>query len=259
MKLEFTPIGIFRCGQKHRFETPRQGVYARNSGIIVLNDDRRLHDACRDLEGVERIWILFCFHLNSNWKPIVHPPVAPDAKGIGVFATRAPYRPNPIGLSCVKLERVEKGILYVQNHDLLDETPVLDIKPYIPAADSFPGSAVGWLDRAVPEKPRIEWTEKAVAQVRWLTERGGPDLENFVEVQLTVNPFASERKRVRECSPGLFAIGCRTWRIMFRRRAGSLKIEEIRSGYDRKGLVPEADDPYGDKTLHREYLHAFPE
>lgn len=257
MNMEFSPIGIFYSEQKHRFETPRQGAFARNSGRIILNDDPDLRAACRDLEGVERLWIIFLFHLNPNWKPIVHPPVAPDGKGIGVFATRAPYRPNPVGLSCVELERVENGIIHIRNHDLLNETPVLDIKPYIPAADSFPDSEVGWLDRAKPEQWEVRWSGKAFEQMRWIAEHGGPDLENFARVQLTLNPFASDRKRVREIAPGKYAIGCRTWQIVFHRAETYLEITEIRSNYAADELKPGAEDPYGDKDLHRLYFHAF--
>lgn len=257
MNMELHPIGIFYCEQKHRFETPRQGVFARNSGRIVLNDDPELRLACRDLEGVERLWIIFLFHLNPNWKPLAHPPVAPDGKGIGLFATRAPYRPNPIGLSCVELDHLENGIIHIRNHDLLNETPVLDIKPYIPAADSFPDSAVGWLDRASAEKWEVRWNGNAFEQMQWIMEHGGPDLENFVQVQLTINPFASERKRVREYSPGCYAIGCRTWQILFHRGAGYLEVDEIRSNYAKDELEPGKDDRYGDKEIHRLFLRAF--
>ena len=196
MKFEFTPIGTFYCDQQYRFETPRQGVFAHNSGWIELNDDRNLLDACHDLAGVERIWIVFCFHLNRNWRPFIRPPVSPDGRRIGVFATRAPYRPNPVGLSCVELDRVEKRKLFIRNHDLLNDTPVLDIKPYIPSADSFPDSKVSWLDKANMEKWKLEYSPKARKQIEWLKRNGGPDLYNFAEVQLTIDPFNTRRKRV---------------------------------------------------------------
>jgi tRNA (Thr-GGU) A37 N-methylase len=96
---------------------------------------------------VERIWLLFVFHNNSNWKAQSSPPVAPNRK-IGVFATRSPYRPNPIGLSCVELVKIEKLKIYVRNFDLLDNTPILDIKPYIPYSDSFPDALGGFTDSA---------------------------------------------------------------------------------------------------------------
>ena len=110
MKFEFEPIGVFSCPRKYRFETPRQGAFADNSGVIVLNaEDPRLAEACRDLNGVERIWVIFCFHLNSGWRPFIQPPVSPGGRRVSTLATRAPYRPNPIGMSCVELVRVEKN------------------------------------------------------------------------------------------------------------------------------------------------------
>jgi tRNA (adenine37-N6)-methyltransferase len=97
------PIGIVSSENVHRYETPRQGVLAGNNiSVIKLNPNKNFEQAVKDLVGFDRIWIIYWFHLNKNWKPMVTPPRHTRNK-IGVFATRAPHRPNQIGISCVKL------------------------------------------------------------------------------------------------------------------------------------------------------------
>ena len=100
--------------------------------------------AFRDLLGFERIWLIFAFHRSEGWKPEVRPPRGGGKRS--VLATRSPHRPNAIGLSAVELVGIEGRSLRVRGVDLLDGTPVLDIKPYVPYADAFPNSAAGWID-----------------------------------------------------------------------------------------------------------------
>ena len=101
-------------------------------------------EALADLGGFARIWLVFVFDRSEGWTPRVRPPRGGGKRG--VLATRSPHRPNPIGLSAVELLGVEDGALRVRGLDLLDGTPVLDIKPYVPYADAFPGAAAGWID-----------------------------------------------------------------------------------------------------------------
>lgn len=101
-------------------------------------------EAFRDLEGFERIWLIFAFHRSEGWKAEVRPPRGGGKRS--VLATRSPHRPNAIGLSAVHLISVEARVLRVSGIDLLDATPILDIKPYVPYADAFPDSRAGWID-----------------------------------------------------------------------------------------------------------------
>ncbi len=100
--------------------------------------------AYRDLEGFERIWLIFVFHRSQGWKAEVRPPRGGGKRS--VLATRSPHRPNAIGLSAVELIGIEQGALRVRGIDLLDATPILDIKPYVPYADAFTDSRAGWID-----------------------------------------------------------------------------------------------------------------
>ena len=98
------------------------------------------------------------FHLNDNWKPLVHPPVTDKKKKVSVFATRSPHRPNSIGMSCVELIKVDGLDVYIRNFDMLNNSPVLDIKPYIPGADSFPDAKIGWLENVKLNSYRINFS-----------------------------------------------------------------------------------------------------
>jgi tRNA (adenine37-N6)-methyltransferase len=121
---------------------------------IELLPGRNFEQALKDLAGFERIWVIAWLHLNENWQPTVIPPRGPKVRR-GLFATRSPHRPNPIAISALKLVRIEGLTLHVHGIDLLDGTPVLDIKPYVPYADAFPDAREGWLEEIgeAPDAP----------------------------------------------------------------------------------------------------------
>src|SRR5690606_16590396 len=138
--LTLRPIGVLRTAWSSKVEAPRQPAAATDAtGLIQLLPDMNLAHAIEDLAGWERIWVIFWFHRNRGWRPKVLPPRATTGRK-GVLATRAPHRPNPLGLSALRLERIDGLDLHVRDVDLLDGTPVLDIKPYVPYADAFPES-----------------------------------------------------------------------------------------------------------------------
>ncbi len=134
-----------------KFGIPRQsGIIEELEGKIVFEPEYRLPDAVRGLSGYDYIWLLWAFEGTDrkNWSATVHPPRLGGNTPVGVFATRSPFRPNPIGLSSVKLTKVEiteEGpVLYVRGADLRDNTPIYDIKPYLPYTDSHPGARDGF-------------------------------------------------------------------------------------------------------------------
>ena len=257
---EVRPIGFFHCGERYRCETPRQGVFADNEGVIELEPDCGYEEAAADLDGFERIWVLFVFHLNETWNVRVRPPVTPPGRHrIGVFATRSPHRPNRIGMSCVELVSVRGREVRVRNFDLLDGTPVVDIKPYIPRADAFPEAAAGWLDAAEEDRFELEFAPEAERTMTLLVQCGGPDLARFCRVQLGQAPLDRERKRLYPAGEGVWEIGFRTWRIAFRadETARRVRVLGARSHYSEAELRPDAPDPYGDKAVHRTWLAAL--
>lgn len=147
----FRSIGVVRSPYRRRIDAPHQapvvaGTEAGSAAEAWLEIDPDLpEEVLRDLAGFERIWLVFAFHRSEGWAPLVQPPRGPRGKR-GVLATRSPHRPNAIGLSAVELVAVEGRTLRLRGVDLLDGTPVLDLKPYVPYADAFPDSRAGWID-----------------------------------------------------------------------------------------------------------------
>lgn len=137
-----------------KFGIPRQsGMVEQLPGRIIFEKKYRNPDAVRGLEGFSHLWILWEFSqaIRKEWSATVRPPRLGGNTRLGVFATRSPFRPNPIGLSCVKLERVELEdglgpVLYVSGIDMMNQTPIYDIKPYLPQADSHPEATGGFTD-----------------------------------------------------------------------------------------------------------------
>jgi len=258
--LPFTPIGIFKSSSSYKQEAPRQGVFAgTNPGLIQLAAARNFEMALRDLDGFERIWVLYLFDRNQGWRPTTRPPIPLQGQQrVGVFASRSPYRPNPIGMSSVRLVSIQGLSIQVEEADLLDGTPILDIKPYIPAFDSFPDARSGWLEQQVRETWLIDSHPLFLEQQHWLRGLDGPDLQHFCDVQLSTNPWDCTRKRIRMLTPNgtqmRAELSFRTWRILLQAdpESRNIHLEQIASGYSKAELADE-DDPYCDKALHRSY------
>jgi len=256
----FHPIGVISSPRKHRYDVPRQGVLdTGHEAEVLLHEGNNFEQALADLRGFDRIWLLSVFHLNDEWKPRVQVPRHSDRK-IGVFATRAPYRPNPIGLTAARLLSVEGLRLRIAECDLIDGTPILDIKPYIPYADSFPDAATGWVPSR-PETYTVRFDPEAMKRMLWLRSED-VDLLPFAESQLEAQPTDERRKRVspHPALPDHWQLAYRTWRIVFRidKEASAVIVASIRSGYSADELSEEAD-PYEDKALHRAFTNDYPE
>ena len=150
------PIAHIRTEFPEKFGVPRQsGLAAALRGTIVFTPEYRNPDALRGLEGFSHLWLIWEFSANrdhSGWQPTVRPPRLGGNERIGVFATRSPFRPNPIGLSCVEIQSIQYDhpqgpVIHVNGADLVDGTPIYDIKPYIKYADARPHAVCGYVDR----------------------------------------------------------------------------------------------------------------
>ena len=258
MKFEFESIGFVRSRHRYPQEAPRQGTLTGERGEIELLPGRNFETALADLEGVERIWIIFVFDRVSSWKVKVSPPQRGGRKKIGVFATRSPHRPNPIGITCAKLDGIRGRILEVSEIDLLSGTPVLDIKPYIPLADSFPGAKTGWRDEVPDQLREVVFSEESASKAAFIFNGGGPDVAEFCRVQLGTRDI--DPARLRLSGPdggGFFTLSFRTWRILFSRKEEKILIHTVFSGYTQEELSPASPDPYTDKELHRRFNAFF--
>jgi tRNA-Thr(GGU) m(6)t(6)A37 methyltransferase TsaA len=227
--LTLRPIGVARTPFVSKVEAPRQGVVAEGvEGRIELFPTPGFEHAVEDLDGWERLWVLTWFHRAEHWRPKVQPPRSKQRRG--VFATRSPHRPNPIGLTCVRLVRVEGLTIVVRDLDLLDGTPVLDVKPYVAYADAFPEASAGWLTKADDPGPR--WEVRFEPPAREALEfllAAGLDLEAALRTTLSLGPEPRPYRRIRKGAEGL-VIAYRTWRARFREEAGVILVDAIASG-----------------------------
>jgi tRNA (adenine37-N6)-methyltransferase len=243
--LSCTPIGVVRSPFRERAEAPRQSSLARETrGTIELYPQRDFEHALEDIEEWSYLWVLFWFHLNEGWRPKVLPPRS--AKRRGLFATRSPYRPNPIGMSVVKLERVEGLVLHVSGLDMLDGTPVLDIKPYVAYADALGDAEGGWLEQGLDPQPgfAVELLPEAAGALAYLKENWGIELEEPIQRVLALGPQAHPYRRIRRQGDAM-VLAVKDFRARFIVEDRRIIVQSIASGYRPRELAtnqaPELD------------------
>ena len=172
---QLVTVARMRTDFPGKFGIPRQsGVVKSLKGKIVFEPDFRSRDMLRGLEGFSHIWVLWIFSQNmdgdgqSRWSPTVRPPRLGGNKRVGVFATRSPFRPNPVGLSAVRISRIdyedsEGPVIYVEGADMADGTPIIDIKPYVTFTDSVTEAVSGFVDEVEYPKLKVEWQTENVS------------------------------------------------------------------------------------------------
>ncbi|MCC5856928.1 MAG: tRNA (N6-threonylcarbamoyladenosine(37)-N6)-methyltransferase TrmO [Ectothiorhodospiraceae bacterium] len=194
--LQLRIIARVRSCFHEKFGTPRQpGLVPGSRADLVMAPGFDQPEALDGIEGYSHLWILFWFHQSAGqgWRPTVRPPRLGGNRRSGVFATRSPFRPNPVGLSVVEClgwtRRGSELCLRIGNHDLVEGTPVLDIKPYLPYADQPPGVDV---PAAYAERPqarlRVEFSEQARQRLAALPAEQARELETLIAETLTLDP-----------------------------------------------------------------------
>lgn len=186
----FSPVGVIHSCFKEKFGIPRQpGLVPEARAILELLPPYNRAEAVRGLEDFSHIWVSFVFHacLGESWKPTVRPPRLGGNRRLGVFATRSTHRPNPIGLSAVELEKivVESGkvLLHLKGIDLLDGTPVLDIKPYLPYSDRIAEATGGFAQEAPATPFEVRFSQSALDCCATV-----PQLEALIRRILSLDP-----------------------------------------------------------------------
>lgn len=213
-----TPIAYIETPFREKFGVPRQAGLVDYEARVVFEPEYRVAEAVRGLEEFDYVWLLWLFHLaeRDRWSPTVRPPRLGGNKRVGVFATRSPFRPNSIGLSCVRLLRIEAGpVLIVDGADLVDGTPILDIKPYIPYADAHPEARSGFAQAA---PARLQVVDPSGALLRL------PPAERAALVDcLALDP----RPHYQHDASRLYTMPFAQWEVRFRVSDDILEVIEV--------------------------------
>lgn len=250
MTFNLTPIGFIETPFEEKYEAPRQpgleGIHSKS--VIRLTPGNRYEQALKDLDGFSHIWIIYWFDRVSGWKPLILPPRGSAVKR-GVFATRSPHRPNPVGLSLVRIEEINGLEIRIGDCDLLNGTPVLDIKPYLSYVESVPEATTGWIGSNLTNGEvlpvwEIEWSITAVKQRLFLERAGLSGFSKKVVQVLSSSPEPHPYKRIKTLENGLFQLAWKDWRLSFRIEGNKVQILEIYSGYQKTAEQPE---------LHRQF------
>ncbi|MEZ4872556.1 MAG: tRNA (N6-threonylcarbamoyladenosine(37)-N6)-methyltransferase TrmO [Bdellovibrionales bacterium] len=185
--VNLSPIGIFQCISKYPAEVPRQPNWAQNEGRIELYPEFADPQMLQGLQEFSHIWVIFVFNRNSKWKVMTDPPYK-GAPKVGTWGSRGPYRPNPLGLSCLQIEKIKGRHILVRNHDILNGTPIVDIKPYVTQSDSHPEARNGWLEKYNRQIWPIHFSNKALEKAHWVQQWAEIDIFGFIYTQLGHDP-----------------------------------------------------------------------
>lgn len=197
---QFEQIGVIRSPYKEKFAVPRQpGLVKSCGGELHLIAPYNQAEAVRGLEAFSHLWVLFIFHqtMEGGWRPTVRPPRLGGNARMGVFATRSTFRPNPVGMSLVELKHIrcqkDRVILELGSLDLVDGTPVVDIKPYLPFAEALPDARASYAQQAPQAEMPVFFTAEISLQLPQLEKRY-PRLADFIVEVLAQDPRPAYRK-----------------------------------------------------------------
>lgn len=221
-ELTLEPIAYIKTDFPEKFGVPRQsGIVQELLGRIVFQPQFKNGDCLREIEGYSHLWLIWGFSKNdrSKWSPTVRPPMLGGNRRVGVFASRSPFRPNPLGLSCVRLCRVENGELIVSGADMVDNTPIYDIKPYISYSDSHPEALSGFAVDPIHAKKEVVFLqdcEKSISQ----------EVKLKLEKVLSQDPhpsYKTDKSRI-------YKMGFSDLEIAFSCGSDAIEVHEIKKG-----------------------------
>ncbi|PKG83274.1 tRNA (N6-threonylcarbamoyladenosine(37)-N6)-methyltransferase TrmO [Colwellia sp. 75C3] len=191
---KFDAIGIIESPYQEKFAIPRQpNLVSAAKGKVVLVGEANNHELVRDIEQFSHLWLLFVFHgtQEQGWKPLVRPPRLGGNVKTGVLATRSTFRPNPIGMSVVKLDKVvtekQQTVLHISGLDLLNGTPIIDIKPYVPYSDAIIDADAGFAQQQPEAGLTVEFSKKAQTDLAQYTQKYS-ELALLIEQVLAQDP-----------------------------------------------------------------------
>jgi tRNA-Thr(GGU) m(6)t(6)A37 methyltransferase TsaA len=230
MEYPFKPIGTLHTCFKEKFGIPRQMNLVEDApATLVFYPEFAKEEAIRELTGFSHIWLLFVFHkaVTKSWPAMVRPPRLGGNKKVGVFASRSPFRPNPIGMSAVGLKSVEmtaKGpILHLRGVDILDQTPVVDIKPYLPYSDIIPHAKGGFAPSPPVARFYVNFSDKALGQTILLEEKI-PSLRSIITQVLENDPRPGYANKINHEPDKTYGIRLFNFDLKWMVKDGSIQV-----------------------------------
>lgn len=261
--LTLHPIGFIHTQKRLKFHARHQPAETEQEcNVLELLAGHGYEQALQDLAGIDRVWLMWWFHRNTTWRPMVLPPRGPQQRR-GVFATRSPHRPNPLGLTSVRLLGVEGRRLRLGPCDLVDGTPVFDVKPYVPAYDAFPEASAGWIDEVdtaalQPARYTVGYSAVAVTQAQWLETEWAVDFRPRLVELLSRDPSPHRTRRIQRRGADRWMIGCGAWRALFAVEGESVSVLELGPGYPAR-LLDRADYlEVPDRKAQQAFLERWP-
>lgn len=259
--LTLSPIGTIHTPMNSKFDAPHQPDKAlAQQSIITLLPNQGFDRALGDLDGFSHIWLIWWFHKNSTWRPRVLPPRGP-AKRRGVFATRSPHRPNPVGITAVPLIAIKGLNIYVGTNDLIDGTPILDIKPYLVNNDSFSDAKKGWIGEVEEyldnsTKYEVVFSENALKHINWLKDKKIDFTKRVLDI-LSVDPFPHRTRRIMSLEEGIYRMGCGAWRLYYTIEGTKVMVSKITIGYPLDSLKSSKSDYLLQKEMLLQFWEKF--
>jgi tRNA-Thr(GGU) m(6)t(6)A37 methyltransferase TsaA len=261
--LALHPIGFIRTGKHVKFQAlhqPSEQLAERN--VLELLPGHNYEQALQDLAGFSRIWLVWWFHRTTTWRTQVFPPRGPE-EARGVFATRSPHRPNPLGLTPVQLLGIEGRTLILGECDLVDGTPIFDLKPYVPAYDSFPQERAGWIEEvdALMRQPpafTVQLSPLAAAQAEWLRTHWQIDFQPRLHELLARDPSPHRTRRIKHRTATLLEIGCGAWRAFFAVEGHTVTVTALDAGFPERFLTDPERAGLPDAAAQLAFLALWP-
>lgn len=262
--LTLQPIGYIRTGKQVKFQALHQPSEQKSEhNVLELLPGHNYEQALRDLAGFSRVWLIWWFHRTTSWRTQVFPPRGPE-QARGVFATRSPHRPNPLGLTPVQLLGIKGRQLILGECDLVDGTPIFDLKPYVPAYDSFPRERAGWIEEVdalmnQPPQFTVQFSPLAATQAEWLRAQWQIDFQPRLHELLARDPSPHRTRRIRRRPDDLFEIGCGAWRAFFAAHGPLVTVTALDAGFPLRFLTDPNREGLPDCAAQLAFLAEWPQ